>query len=873
MFWVSMIQCFKETGDERQGVEEGDWGDYDPFFPTMNSSASEKITPPVQGRNSPLFAFVFLCVAELVAVFLAGGPRQGGMGVFLSVAGLVMILIPARAAVPWWLWSVCLFLLLTAASSLLPQELIVAPPWRSLLDALPALHLPSTITVDSSGTLFWIAMLFSSLMIAMYCLASPLAPRAMEKVALTAVLGCLIYALVAWIAWQTGWHYPFFVQESWAQPAFGFFTNRNQTAGFLLTGAILSLGLIHRGIHGGNLIAAMIAATACALLTAVLLFFSHSRGGLLFLLLGIIIWFAGLGRYRSRLLLLGAGAVMIFTAVLFAESGSLLLQRLSVPNFLRGGAQPSDTRSPSVETGSQKLQASSDGLSSDSRIAIWKDTVGMVEDFPFSGTGLGTYSEVYPFYAKESFGDKRTALHAESDWMTLAAEVGLPALFVAFAGIALLLARIPKLREMSAQNWPLRWAFLSACFAELLHGFVDVPLHKPELGWWVMLLGAAGFGMIPGQLPSVRIRLLLQRIVFILPGFTILGVGCCLIRAQWFGGEALSPFAVAAAQKRLIQTYGEGDEASAKRAAGELSSVIARHPMAHPLYFQLAVLELRENGDISRAKELFQIERQLAPHDAALILAQGTEMAPYDPDAAVSLWAESLRLQLETFKNPNIKDPAYSMGMATGLFSSILSYAKEHPSFLPSIPALASLDPKFRMMWLTHAACDPDQIAAAVADSEFMDHLPAKEQGRLIELWWRRGDRNEVGVFLDSHPQYARAAIATRVAQLAASAEEERACKLLIDTFSIPMPAPSEASPSASLRSADRDIPDEPLAAAQYYIGRGNEAAALRLLGEAMKGGTRAEALRLRAVMEMHAGNWKPALGDLLGYLHTKGEI
>lgn len=839
----------------------------------MNSSAFEKIAPPVQGRNFSLFAFVLLCVAELVAVFLAGGPRQGGMGVFLSVAGVVMILIPARAAVPWWLWSACLFLLLTAASSLLPHDLIVSPPWRSLLDALPALHLPSTITVDSSGTLLWIAMLFSSLMIAMYCLASPLAPHAMEKVALTAVLGCLIYALVAWIAWQTGWHYPFFIQESWAQPAFGFFTNRNQTAGFLLTGAILSLGLIHCGIHGGNLLAAIIAATACALLSAVLLFFSHSRGGLVFLLLGIIIWLAGLGRYRSRLLLLGAGAVMIFTAVLFAESGSLLLQRLSVPDFLRGRAQHSDTRSPSVETGNQKLQASGEGLSSDSRIAIWKDSVGMIKDFPFSGTGLGTYPQIYPFYAEKSLRDKTTALHAESDWITLAAEAGLPALLVAFVGVALLLARIPRLREMSTQNWPLRWAFLSACIAELLHGFVDVPLHKPELGWWVMLLGAAGFGMIPEQLPSRRIRLLLERIVFILAGITILGLGCCLISAQWFGGEALSPFAVAAAQKRLIQTYGEGGEASAKRAAGELSALIARQPMAHPLYFQLAVLELRENGDVSRAKELFQIERSLAPHDAPLIFAQGTEMAPYDLHAAVSLWNESLRVQLETFKNPNTKDPVHSMSIANGFFSSILSYAKENPLLPPYIPSLASLDPKFRMLWLTNAACDPDQIAAAVDDSEFMDHLSAKEQGRLIELWWRRGDRNNVGAFLESHSQYAIAGIATRAAQLAASAQDEQACKLLIDTFAIPIPTSGQVPSSPSIRSAGRDIPDKPLDAAQYYMERGNETAALRLLGEAMKGGTRSEALRLRATMEMRAGNWKSALGDLLAYLHEKGEL
>ncbi|MEI6377510.1 MAG: hypothetical protein WCO97_09990, partial [bacterium] len=178
-----------------------------------------------------------------------------------------------------------------------------------------------------------------------------------------------------------------------------------------------------------------------------------------------------------------------------------------------------------------------------------------------------------------------------------------------------------------------------------------------------------------------------------------------------------------------------------------------------------------------------------------------------------------------------------------------------------------------RMTWLNTPACPPYMIAEAINDALFMDHLSAKEQGRLIELWWHRGDRNAVGAFLDSHPQYARAAIATRAVQFAASDQEEQACRLLIDTFAIPIPTSSDLSTPASLRSAGRDIPDEPLDAARYYMERGNETAALRLLGEAMKGSTRCEALRLRAVMEMRAGKWKPALGDLLGYLRAKGEI
>src|ERR1019366_972398 len=119
--------------------------------------------------------------------------------------------------------------------------------------------------------------------------------------------------------------YPFFEKQPWAQPAFGFFPNRNHTAGFLLTGAILSLGLIHRGVKGGGLLSSLVGACGFALLVSVLLFNSVSRAGLLFLLVGGIIWVGGLGRHRSRAFLFGGGALALILAMLFLSSGSGLL--------------------------------------------------------------------------------------------------------------------------------------------------------------------------------------------------------------------------------------------------------------------------------------------------------------------------------------------------------------------------------------------------------------------------------------------------------------------------------------------------------------------------------------------------------------------
>ena len=128
------------------------------------------------------------------------------------------------------------------------------------------------------------------------------------------------------------------------------------------------------------------------------------------------------------------------------------------------------------------------------RLKIWQDTLPIIAENPLTGTGLGGSPSVYPFYANKSLRDQSTALHAESDWLTLCAEEGLPALLIVLAMFGFLISQIPKITAHSGREWPLRWAFISACFTEVLHGLVDVPLHKPELGWWVLLLGGVGFG-------------------------------------------------------------------------------------------------------------------------------------------------------------------------------------------------------------------------------------------------------------------------------------------------------------------------------------------------------------------------------------------
>jgi O-antigen ligase len=789
------------------------------------------------------------------------------MGIFLAVAGLALMLGHPTTLAPRSLWLIGVLLVALTGSAFLSQASLGTPGVRNAILSPPGLNLPQSITLDPPATLSWVLLLGLSLMIAQFMFAAPpSSSRGMERLALLAVLGCSLYGAMAWYAARTGWSFPFFDKETWTQAFFGFFPNRNHTAGFLLTGAILSLGLILRGITGGRLLPGVIAAFSFAFLTSLLLFNSSSRGGLIFLIAGVVIWIAGLGKQRSRLLIAVTLFMSALIMLLFLASGSGLLERLS-------GRDPS---------GASVASASGHEVRHDPRILIWEDTFPMVGDYPLTGTGLGTYGLVYPFYAVKSLRDQSTALHPESDWLQLCSEAGLPALALALLGLALLLRKIPALAESSGHAWPVRWAFLAAFLAELLHGLVDVPLHKPELGWWVMILGGIGFsgcGGLNKERPPGKIPMALQRVVFAGGGIAMLVIGAFLILAQWGGGVHAPPFAPAAARERLVKLFaGGGDPAAASAAIAEARKMIREYPIAHTLRYQLAVMlmftEHKEKGaegaeGVEEAKALFLQQQALSPIDPDLPFEQGRALAPREPMTAATFWSEALRRQLELDASPNS-----AVKRAGDLYYRMIAAAVDNWPLFDRLPALA-YDNELRMIWLTQPRCGVPQLAEAARDTAFMTTLSPRDQGRIIELWWRRGspqDRRDVEAFLASHPEYEESAVMTRAAMLAATGRQQEACALLIKARGIPVSLPKEGDAPAVIRPAGDDLPADPLEAARYYLDHGNDVAARRSLDEALRRESSAEALLLRASIAMRAREWDAALRDLSSWVGVQGK-
>jgi len=81
----------------------------------------------------------------------------------------------------------------------------------------------------------------------------------------------------------------------------------------------------------------------------------------------------------------------------------------------------------------------SDFSKTPTRLKVWQDTTRIISDFPLLGTGLGTFSLVFPSY--RSFASNYDFTHAENDYLQAGAESGIWGI-ICLAGAGYFLLRL-----------------------------------------------------------------------------------------------------------------------------------------------------------------------------------------------------------------------------------------------------------------------------------------------------------------------------------------------------------------------------------------------------------------------------------------------
>jgi len=142
--------------------------------------------------------------------------------------------------------------------------------------------------------------------------------------------------------------------------------------------------------------------------------------------------------------------------------------------------------------------AANEEVNTDTRVAIWRDTLQLVSAHKWSGTGLGTYER--GLYAYKTTKPTNTLDFAHNDYLQILAELGIAGWLPAAALAVWILWRPVRIAlwHRSAGNYELAVGLLGALLALGLHSLTDFNLYIPANA--LALAWLAGLAVSPGLL-------------------------------------------------------------------------------------------------------------------------------------------------------------------------------------------------------------------------------------------------------------------------------------------------------------------------------------------------------------------------------------
>lgn len=565
-------------------------------------------------------------VLVLAAVLMGGATERFAQAVIIAGIGVLLVVAPAPR-LPGWSWCLAaLGLLILAASGLLPAEWFRVPSWRAPIESA-GIVLPATLSPQPRLTLEAWFLLAAGIAWVAWLLASPWNSATRLLGARSFVCGVTLLAVLILIQWFTGWR-----MSSWlGEGGLGPFPNRNHTAHVLALGGVLAVGCAADAARRSRMRALPWILTAGIVLAA--LAASYSRGGMLMFFGALGLWNAAVAWSRRswKIMLLGAAALVL------AASGVLVWGGAIAERFAGGP-----------------------GLGGDFRFRIWADTLSLVLDSPWCGSGLGNFQSLFTFFRVQS-ASQSAVIHPESDWLWLVTEVGWVGAGLALLAIGIAVAGALPLERRSQRR--LRSAAVAAAVAAVIHGFVDVPGHR---------LGAV--------LAATYVLALARRdpaesgVSRLAPGiWRVLGLAL-VAGAAWRVNMRDD-----AARAEELAGRGKFAEAAARA-----TQAIERAPLAWRPYFTRAGA-LARSGRLVEAVGDFRRARALEPHFVAVPMTEGIFWARLQPELALAAWREALKRSDESAA------PAY--------FSTMLGAGPDDAAFRGRLLELADGHPLLQVDW------------------------------------------------------------------------------------------------------------------------------------------------------------------------------
>ena len=140
-----------------------------------------------------------------------------------------------------------------------------------------------------------------------------------------------------------------------------------------------------------------------------------------------------------------------------------------------------------------------------SRWEIWVNTLQIIKDFPLMGSGLGTFTQVFPAY--RSFHIEGLVTHAENDFLQLASEAGLVGMGLLTIAFLFLFYRVfSGIRKLSPEDSRryIGIGGLVGILALLIHSNVERNIQVPANAFLFTLILALVLKISSPKTDSIR---------------------------------------------------------------------------------------------------------------------------------------------------------------------------------------------------------------------------------------------------------------------------------------------------------------------------------------------------------------------------------
>jgi len=720
--------------------------------------------PPLLGdhRSVPSLKLWSALAVVVAGCGFAGSKEPWALGIVAVLIALNLAIAPPRLPVPRAItWPLMLFALLSIGS-FLPLRESAVPWWRKTFEqdfgvSLGGLRSPQPwVSLET-----WIVIAIGLIWV-WHCLGRGFNESERRwLVRMLALFVAVIAVLAVWFK-REGIDVPFWQRSEWRLFYFGPFPNRNNFGGLLAMGAVLTFASVYDLFRRRS---RWWLAYSLSLVPILLALVSNtSRAGIGLFFIGLVAWvaFASFSKRSAQRLGIAAAILLTLVAVVILFGGHIL-ERMTL-------------------TGGQ------DSVLGNSRLRVWGDALSMISKVPLLGVGLGCFAAVFPFHQRY-FDLNARHIHPESDWLWIAAEAGLPVIFLLAAALVNYTRRTGmwhgKSGEKSRGDRRLRNACAVAALILPVHSLVDTPAHQPGLVCFAALL--AGLSLRARRPADASSAPQAGKTRLLFAGF------CCLAGAGWFAVAAGFPVLPGTSSARMLEREASrlirtGDLAAAKTA---INREIALIPADWWAYFDRAELSLMRGLPPNAALEDFARTRYLEPHGWRVCMQEAAVWLKYHPTYAPAAWREAMR------RDSTQADAFYVNGA--------LSALREHPEIRPALRSLATT-PKQKLGYLT--TCGKEDFSEALVDlleiQPDLEDFSPDERLRLFQSWYDVGDRKQLIARLEQDAAWCAEGWPVLAQDRAAQGDFRGAYQLALKY--LPSPAESRASRDGDLAKLRKDF-------------------------------------------------------------------